>query len=122
MNMNLTKLVLNLIVNLISGFCGVDTNAIIFFFKLLNNGQGFLHKGLESKFNGFRVIVRTSAGFWATDDAFSHDVIGAVEVKKVPNNNIVGELFLELLPVFSVSRESIDQITPVAISYDVLLE
>jgi hypothetical protein len=72
--------------------------------------------------NGILVVVRTAAGLPPFSHAGSHGLRGAVEVDEVANDHLISQPLLKLLPVLTISRETIEKVPPVSPLLDPLLQ
>ena len=103
-------------VYLLSVLSGIDTDAVVPFFKTVNDRQCLTFERRYPFLHCFWVIVSPSTGFGSFGHAIDERLGRTVEVDEVSNDDLIRELFLENIPIFLVSGEAVEQIPAIAVS------
>ena len=100
----------------LSALSGIDTDAVVPFFKTVNDGQCLTFEGQYPFLHCFWVIVSPSTGFGSFGHAVDERLGRTVEVDKVSNDDLIRELSLKNIPIFLVSGEAVEQVPAIAVS------
>ena len=111
------KLFSQFLVDFVSGLGGVYLDAIASVLELLYNGDGLFFKGLKSFFDSFRIVIQAPRLFCTLHDSLHQDFRRAIKINEIPHHNVLRDLFFELLPILKISRETIEQISSVAVGW-----
>lgn len=112
--MSFGQFIPELLVDLFTGFCGINSEAIAAIAEGGHYWQCLVLESSDALGDSIGLVVRTTAGLAALGHAGCHGLGGTVEVDQVPNHHLIRQPLLKLLPILPIPREAIEEVPPVS--------
>jgi hypothetical protein len=120
--MRFSEFISELFKDLFASEGGIDGDAVVLFSEGGNNRDGLVLISRDAFIDGIRVVVGPTAGLSPLGHPCHQGFSGAVEVNKIADHHLVGEPFLELIPVLLVAGESVKEVSAISVSGNAVLE
>lgn len=116
MDVGIGELIPKLGVDLVAALSGIDLDAVVPLLEAPDDGEGFAFEGEYALLHGFGIVVSATAGLGALSHAIDERLRGAVEVDEVSHYHLISQSLFELVPVFLVPGEAIEEVPAIAVS------